>query len=401
MLRLDRAKDLIGNESVDVMNYFALAAVINEMNYRPRPVFQGFVAYTPALQNLNAEYFRSEDRPRFVMLCQQATDGRFPTLEDSAALNYVLNNYLPVARDGPFLILQQRTQEVPAFQLVQERILHFGEKLELTSWAQARLFMSVSIKPSLLGRAVTFLYQQRPLYMRVSRNGVQERYRIVPSMAVRPFLLNPLLSSNYDVLNLYASGAGKEADSVVFEHPQHGSFEFQGDFAVRLYTAPAFMRAAKGISAPRMLADVQGRVFWPEPKSVESSAPAQIMIFHGSPALLVPAPSKIVVEIPPNASAFSVYFGVPEGTYLGGGKEQGVRIAIEVCDKSSKCRRRFDRLLQPALRVGDRGRFSFRVPISTSRDGSIVLTTASSPSGSAQSSGSVWSQCRFEEAQAP
>ena len=168
MLLLDRAKDVIGNESVDVMNYLLLAAVVNEMNYQPRPVIQGFVAYTPALQSLNEEYFRSAGRPHFVMLCQQATDGRFPTLEDSAALNYVLNNYVPVARDGRFLILQQRTAEDPAFQLVHEESLRFGEKLDLRPWAHGPLFMSVEITPSLLGRAATLLYQQHPLYMRVS-----------------------------------------------------------------------------------------------------------------------------------------------------------------------------------------------------------------------------------------
>jgi hypothetical protein len=400
MLLLDHAKDVIGSESVDVMNYLALAAVVNEMDYRPRPVIQGFVAYTPALQILNEEYFRGEGRPRFVMLCQQATDGRFPTLEDSAALNYVLNNYVPVARDGPFLILQQRTKEVPAFQLVHEQILHFDEKLDLTPWAHAPLFMSVSIAPRLLGRAVTFLYQQRPLYARVSRDDVQERYRIVPSMAVRPFLLNPLLNSNYDVMKLYASFAGKDSDSVVFERPQEGAFEFQDRLTVRLYTAPAFLRAAKGISAPRMLADVQGRVFWPEPKSVESSAPLQIMIFHGSPSLLVHSPSKIVLEIPQNASAFSGYYGVPEEIYLSDGKMQGVNIAIEVHDNSGKCRWRFERLLQPSYRTGDRGRFPFLVPIDSSRDRSIVLTTALGPSGSASGGGSVWSQCRLEETRA-
>ena len=169
MLLLDHAKDVIGNESVDVMNYLLLAAVVNEMNYQPRPVIQGFVAYTPALQSLNEEYFRSAGRPHFVMLCQQATDGRFPALEDSAALNYVLNNYVPVARDGRFLILQQRTAEDPAFQLVHEENLRFGEKLDLRPWAHGPLFMSVEITPSLLGRAATFLYQQHPLYMRVAR----------------------------------------------------------------------------------------------------------------------------------------------------------------------------------------------------------------------------------------
>ena len=223
MLLLDHAKDVIGNESVDVMNYLLLAAVVNEMNYQPRPVIQGFVAYTPALQSLNEEYFRSAGRPHFVMLCQQATDGRFPALEDSAALNYVLNNYVPVARDGRFLILQQRTAEDPAFQLVHEETLRFGEKLDLRPWAQRPLFMSVDITPSLLGRAATLLYQQHPLYMRVARDQVEERYRIVPSMAERPFLVNPLLNSNYDVMNLYASQPGKAPESVTFERPAHGT----------------------------------------------------------------------------------------------------------------------------------------------------------------------------------
>ena len=156
MLILDRAKDVIGNESVDVMNYLLLAPVVNDLNYQPRPVIQGFVAYTPALQSLNEEYFRSAGRPHYVMLCQEATDGRFPALEDSAALNYVLNNYVPVARDGRFLILQQQTAEDPAFQLVHEENLRFGEKLDLRSWGHGPLFMSVTITPNLAGKGCYF-----------------------------------------------------------------------------------------------------------------------------------------------------------------------------------------------------------------------------------------------------
>ena len=66
MLRLDHAKDVIGNESVDVMNYLLLAAVVNEMNYQPRPVIQGFVAYTPALQSLNAGILPQRRRGRIM-----------------------------------------------------------------------------------------------------------------------------------------------------------------------------------------------------------------------------------------------------------------------------------------------------------------------------------------------
>jgi hypothetical protein len=396
MLQLDRAKDVIENESVDVMNYLALAAVINGMNYRPRPVFQGFVAYTPALESLNEEYFQSAGRPHFVLLCQQATDGRLPTLEDSATLNYVLNNYVPVARDGPFLILQQRTAEDLAFQLVHEQTLHFGEKLDLRPWAHGPLFMSVEITPSLLGRAATLLYQQHPLYMRVARGQAEERYRIVPSMARRPFLVNPLLNSNYDVLNLYASQPAEESESVTFERPRQGSFEFRDQITVRLHTAPAFPQAARRISVSRMFADVQGRVFWPEPKSVEGAAPARLMILHGTPALIVSAPSKIVLEIPENASSFTGYFGTPEDADTGDDKTQGVEISIVVQDRSGQNRLGLGRFLKPLSRADDRGRFSFRIPIDSAHDRSITLTTQPGFSGSAMGSWLFWSQCRFE-----
>jgi hypothetical protein len=397
MLLLDRAKGVIGNESVDVMNYLLLAAVVNEMNYQPRPVIQGFVAYTPALQSLNEEYFRSAGRPHFVLLCQQATDGRFPTLEDSSALNYVLNNYVPVARDGPFLILQQQTAEDPAFQLVHEESVRFGEKLDLRPWAPGPLFMSVVISPSCLGKVVTLLYQEHPLSMRVSRGQAEERYRIVPSMAKRPFLVNPLLNSNYDVMNLYSSHPGKEPESVTFERSRRGAFEFRDHLTVRLYTAPTFLRAARQISAPRMLADVQGRVFWPEPKSVESAAPTRLMIFRGTPALMVHAPSKVVMEIPESVSSFSGYFGIPDEAYNGDGKVQGVDISIAVQDRSGQTRWKLERLLPPLSKTGDRGPFSFRVPIDNARDRTITLTTGAGPSGGSEGSWSVWSQCRFEE----
>ena len=180
--------------------------------------------------------------------------------------------------------------------------------------------------------------------------------------------------------------------------PPHGSFEFQDRFhRAALYAAPDFLHAAKRVSASRMLADVQGRVFWPEPESVESAAPARVMIFHGTPALLVRAPSKIVLEVPENASSFSGYFGMPEEAYTGDGKTQGVEISIVVQDRSGQ---------QPTgsltaycnlcPRADDRGRFSFRVPIDSTRDRTVTLTTASGLSGTGEGGLSVWSQCRFE-----
>jgi hypothetical protein len=397
MLLLERAQDVIGNESVDVMNYLQLAALINNMNYQPRPVFQGFVAYTPALQRLNEEYFQSSQRPRFVMLYQQATDGRFPALEDSAVLNYILNNYVPVARDGRFLILHQQTAEDTELRLVHDQTVHFGEALDLRPWMNGPLFMSVEITPSLLGRVATILYQQHPLYLRVSRNQGEEQYRVVPSMAERPFLISPLLNTNFDVMNLYTAQSGKKLESVTFEPSGYASFEFHNTLRVRLYSARAFPHAANNVSAARMLADVQGRVFWPLPTSVASATPARVTIFHGTSALMVRAPSKIVLEIPQHALSFSGYFGVPEEGANEDAKAQGVAVSIEVQDQSGQTRRRLDRILKASSNPNDRGRFSFHLPIQSPLDRTIKLSTSFVSAGRDEGNLSFWSQCRFEE----
>ncbi len=396
MLVLERAKDVIGHDSVDVMNYLLLAPMVNGMNYRPRPVIQGFVAYTPALQELNANYFHGADRPRYVLLAHQATDGRFPMLEDSAALNYVLNNYVPVARDGVFLVLQQRTTDEPRFHLVHEESLRFGENFDLRPWAHGPLFMSVEIVPTLVGRLADFLYQRQPLYMRIGRGGENERFRIVPSMAELPFLMSPLLKSNYDILNFLASQSGNESESVTFEPPERGSLEFSSQIRVRLYTAPEFPRAAREVPGSRILADVQGRIFWPEPESVESAGPGRVTISHGTPALMVCAPSIIELKIPVNASSFSGYFGIPEDAQALSENSEGLEVTISIEDQSGHSRLALHRILQPKLKIDDVGRFSFRIPIDSAYDRILTLKTSPRPSGTAEGDWSFWSDCRID-----
>ncbi len=395
MLALDRAKDVIGQDSVDVMNFLLLAAVVNGMNYQPRPVIQGFVAYTPALQELNAEYFRGPARPRYILLAHDATDGRFPMFEDSAALNYVLNNYVPVARDGVFLLLQQRTSGDPDFHLVHEANLRYGEKLDLRRWSHGPLFISADILPTLLGDAADFFYQRPPLYLRVGQGDGVELFRIIPSMAELPFLISPLLKSNHDVLNFLTSQAGSEPETLTFDPPKRGSFEFAPQIHVRLYTARDFPEASREVPASRILADVQGRVFWPEPKSVQSASSGRVTIIDGTPALLVRTPSRVELRIPNDASWFSGYFGIPDEAGSFPETSQGLEIDISIEDRLGHHRKAFDRILQSESQTN--GRLPFRIPIYSAHDRALTLTTSPLPAGTA-GGWSFWSECRFDPA---
>jgi hypothetical protein len=392
---LDHARDVIGDQSVDVMNYLQTAAVINDLNYQPRPVFQGFVAYTPALQRLNEEYFESPQRSKFVMLCQQATDNRFPSLEDSAALNFVLNNYVPVARDGSFLILRQRATQDLVLTPVREQTLHFGEKLDLRPWPSGPLFMSVEIDPSLSGRAATLLYQPAPLSLIVSHHETTERYRIVPSMATHPFLISPILDSNFDVMKLFASNPGKIVDSVTFERSPNTAWEYRDAFRVRLYTSSEFPLAARAVSGSRMLADVQDRVFWPMPAAIDSAFPARLILVHGTAAVMVGNPSKIVIDVPPHTSSFSGYYGIPAGS--SGNDAKPTSISILVHDASGAVLSKLDRPIAPPSNSSNASRIFFQIPIEEGQARTVTLITNPTPGGGDIGALSFWSHCRFEE----
>lgn len=392
---LARAKAAIGNGTVDVMNFLQWAALANRMNYRPRPVIQGYAAFTPELQELDAAYFRSPDRPDFVLLSQGCVDGKFPTLEDSAALNYVLANYEPILRDGDFLVMRQARTEDLHFQLVHEQTLRFGEKLDVSQWTRGPLFMSVSIQPSLLGRALGFIYQRPPMYIRIFRGTNQTRYRFVPEMAELPFLLSPALDNNDDVLKLYTAHPANAVDGIIFERSLFTSRQFQGIFNVRLYTASGFPMSLRGGVTQRMLADMEGFPFWPEPISIESWAPHNLVDFFGTPGMLVHAAGKVVLPIPGGATSFSGFFGLLPGAYTGEGKTDGVEFSIDAQDKSGRPRRIFDRLVRPLTQAGDRGRLSFKIGVNSINERKLILTTGVGPTGRNNWDWSVWSDCRF------
>src|SRR5262249_34379829 len=82
---LPKIRAVVGGDAIDALNLDQDAAVLNGLNYKPHPVFQNYSAYTPALQRLNAEFFKSKP-PQYLLWRTGSIDGRFPTLDDGEVL---------------------------------------------------------------------------------------------------------------------------------------------------------------------------------------------------------------------------------------------------------------------------------------------------------------------------
>lgn len=231
------ARSIVGKAPVDVINYTQWAALANNLNYHPRPVIQGYSAYTPYLQDLNLSFYQSENRPQYVLFRMETIDERFPALDDAALLPYILRNYKPVAKDGDFLVLQASPKIASGTKLTlfHEQTVAFGEFFNLPVYNNDLLIMQVEVKSTFFGGLLKFLFQAPVLTMNTIMNGTKTSYRFIPAMAERGFVVSPLLLTNNDVTRYYNGSTGNRADSISFSKSGYDFGQTSDAVTIRLY----------------------------------------------------------------------------------------------------------------------------------------------------------------------
>lgn len=200
----------VGKSTVDVFGGYQGIALLNDLNYHPRPVFQSYNAYTPFLIRANAEFYRSDAAPSFVISTLTSIDYRLPTLDDSEALRVLLLDYELVLQENGFLLWRRLAQRRTASEEGSEsetRETTFGQVVPL---AEENVWCVMDIKESTLGKLRRFLYKPPILFISVTDKGGRSTiYRILPSIARCGFILDPYLRSQADIIGLKTAAAPK------------------------------------------------------------------------------------------------------------------------------------------------------------------------------------------------
>ena len=128
-----RVLDIIGNKPVDVFPWDSEYAIENKLNYKPRPVFQSFSAYTEGLEKINYDYFVKQ-APDFLIYDYDAIDNRYPFNDESLVNLFIIRNYTLADTFGSNqrqrLILQRKDQTAP-LQFIHNKRLEFSLELGL------------------------------------------------------------------------------------------------------------------------------------------------------------------------------------------------------------------------------------------------------------------------------
>ena len=203
---LPRLHERIGQGAVDVFGQLQVYALLNRLNYHPRPVFQSYAAYNGRLMELNEQFYLSERAPEYVLFSLGPIDRRFPPLEDAMLFRDLILNFDLVDAEGRFLLLKSRTVNPPRLTLLRQGTVGLSEPMDLAEFGDAMLWLELDLEPSLAGRLRQFFY--RPSTVRLAawreRGGrLLLQRRAPPVMLAAGFVASPLISRNEDLVKLY------------------------------------------------------------------------------------------------------------------------------------------------------------------------------------------------------
>lgn len=376
---LPHSRHVVGNRTLDVFGFDQAIAIYNKFNYRPRPVFQSYSAYTPELAKLNSDYYLSDRAPEFVLLKINSIDGRLPAMDDSAVLYHLTQRYTFVLNEKFFQLWQKSPAPVdPAAQpqLLQRRELAAGEPWSFEAYNTQPLWVKIDLRPSLLGRLRTFFYKPPMLQLAIEdTKGLVRTYRLPTPIGRAGFIINPIIE-DLTAFTYYAINKPERTTrriSLVLDPPDRKYFATTAQAEVsRLKPSVAAQEFFNPLNRERFY------MFGVAPISFEAANLPVNEQIDGHEVMVIHTPSEMVFNVPAGATTLSGGFGLLNAAYANGNNTNGADFVITWSDgkETVEIYRRF---LDPKNRPADRGVIRFQVDLKPYSNGRLYLRTLPGP----------------------
>jgi hypothetical protein len=159
--------------------------------WRPLPVLQDFMAYTPYLDQLNADFVASRERPdRILRPPSTGYIGTLPSFETPATVLAMICHYVQLSAQASWQVLGRHPNRCGPLHPVSVVRAKMGQTIEVprpTQPEEAIVARIYGIPSSLTRRSTTVLFKSSTYEMRV--NGSSTAYRFVETTAGQPHLI--------------------------------------------------------------------------------------------------------------------------------------------------------------------------------------------------------------------
>jgi hypothetical protein len=187
-------KEIIGNNTVDIIPSEISKIYFNGLRYNPRPVVQSYAAYDSYLDSLNCQKYTSPDGPDYVLLTAGTIDDRYSFFDESRTKLALFNNYRITGELHGDLILKKNStiHGLPKPQNTETANIKFGEDIQVKRTADLQ-YVKFLVDYSLWGKIRRFFFQPPALMVTFTLdNGDTKTFR-----AIKPILADGVITNKY------------------------------------------------------------------------------------------------------------------------------------------------------------------------------------------------------------
>jgi hypothetical protein len=194
------------SRGVDVIPVLQAAVFAHGLPFQPRPMIHSYLAFTPRLMKLNADFLHDPTRaPDSILFDICTIDHRFPSQDDALSWLEILSRYEPRHESGDLLLLE-RAAEPKTYSFESER----RQRVEMGRWvvipqADHPVWIRIDLKRTAGGALVEAIYKLPPVVLQIrTADGIEESFRLIPPVARSGFLLSPAITDRGEFEALYA-----------------------------------------------------------------------------------------------------------------------------------------------------------------------------------------------------
>jgi hypothetical protein len=186
--------------TVDIYSFNQSLLIASGLDWNPRPTFQSYAAYTPALARWNREHLEGPRSPDHLLFRVETIDGRLPSLDDGSSWPTILARFTPRRMVGDYLHLEGKaaTGTAPATRpqpIGTSARFGFGDVVTLPAGA-APIFAKIRVRPSIPGRFVALLHKSSHLRLAATlADGSTRDFRVVSGLLGEGVVISPLVEN--------------------------------------------------------------------------------------------------------------------------------------------------------------------------------------------------------------
>ncbi|HCA94285.1 MAG TPA: hypothetical protein DEP38_06340 [Cyanobacteria bacterium UBA9226] len=217
---------ILQHKTVDIFPWEVSIAGANDIKWKPRPVFQSYVAYTSFLDLINSESL--ENNPRDYIIYQFGSlDGRHPFTYEPATFFYIACNYRLSSKMPDFfktyalsnlMLLEKRQSNLCSSPLTEEKLsVKWNNYLELKD--QDFTLANINFNYSFWGNLYKKLFRIPPIMMQINLiDGSSYSYRIISenSNSGKGIIVSHLPTTDSEALSFFRGDLFAQVKSLKF-----------------------------------------------------------------------------------------------------------------------------------------------------------------------------------------